>query len=297
MVLDAGRVMFDGPTAEGLLLLPPADRRRARRRGVGAAAPSPAPSRYPMSSCATAPAGPRPCSERRTAAGAWPSLRAPAARRAARLTLELRGADGACCFAPPPMSRWARTAAQARLRGAGPGAARRRLRPRAGRRPPAPGRVPDGPCGSRSPRSRTPRGVVDLRRQLGVRCRTRRRCREGPRGGAGRGSASRRRREAAAADGADADAGSEPEPPWAVEDPVSARRLAEWAIIEPDEAEVYSTRRYGRPITAVKRLLVRLLRQYFGQVTAQQSRFNAQVAAHVIQARGAGRRARGRARR
>ena len=62
----------------------------------------------------------------------------------------------------------------------------------------------------------------------------------------------------------------------------SARRLAEWAIIEPEAAHVYSTRRYGRPITAVKRLLVRMLRQYIGQMSAQQSRFNAQVAAHVV---------------
>jgi len=57
----------------------------------------------------------------------------------------------------------------------------------------------------------------------------------------------------------------------------SARRLAEWAIIEPERGQVYSTRRYGRPITAVKLLLVRLLRQYVGQMSAQQSRFNAQV--------------------
>jgi hypothetical protein len=60
------------------------------------------------------------------------------------------------------------------------------------------------------------------------------------------------------------------------------RRLLEWAIIEPDRARVYSTRRYGKPITLVKRLLVRVLRQYLDEVTAQQSRFNAQVAAHVM---------------
>jgi hypothetical protein len=70
-------------------------------------------------------------------------------------------------------------------------------------------------------------------------------------------------------------------PPWSPS-PDSARRLAEWAIIEPEAGRVYSTRRYGRPITAVKLLLVRLLRQYIGQVSAQQSRFNAQVAAHVL---------------
>lgn len=71
--------------------------------------------------------------------------------------------------------------------------------------------------------------------------------------------------------------------PWRLEDPsVSARRLAEWAIIEPEQAEVYSTRRFGRPITALKRLLIRLLRQYLDQMNAQQSRFNAHLAAHVI---------------
>lgn len=61
-----------------------------------------------------------------------------------------------------------------------------------------------------------------------------------------------------------------------------SRRLVEWAIIEPDEARVYSTRSYGRPITWLKRGLVRLLRQYLNEVAAQQSRFNAQVAAHVL---------------
>lgn len=70
---------------------------------------------------------------------------------------------------------------------------------------------------------------------------------------------------------------------WSLADgPASTRRLAEWAIIEPEAARVYSTRRLGRPITAVKLLLVRLLRQYIGQMSAQQSRFNAQVAAHVM---------------
>jgi hypothetical protein len=62
----------------------------------------------------------------------------------------------------------------------------------------------------------------------------------------------------------------------------SLHRLATWAVIEPEEAEVYSTRRLGAPITLLKRFLVRLLRQYLVQVAAQQSRFNAHVAAHVI---------------
>jgi CHASE1-domain containing sensor protein len=38
----------------------------------------------------------------------------------------------------------------------------------------------------------------------------------------------------------------------------------------------------GRPITLVKRGLVRLLQQYLNEVNAQQSRFNALVAAHVM---------------
>jgi hypothetical protein len=63
---------------------------------------------------------------------------------------------------------------------------------------------------------------------------------------------------------------------------VSTRRLAEWALIEPEPEIVVSTRRLGRPITAFKRLLVRLLGQYLGQITAQQSRFNAHIAAHVM---------------
>lgn len=67
------------------------------------------------------------------------------------------------------------------------------------------------------------------------------------------------------------------------EEPTSStRRLVEWAIIEPEEARVYSTRRFGGAITALKRLLVRFMRQYLNEVAAQQSRFNSNVAAHVI---------------
>jgi hypothetical protein len=70
---------------------------------------------------------------------------------------------------------------------------------------------------------------------------------------------------------------------WTLEDPtLSSTRLMQWAILTPDEARVYSTRRMGRPITLVKRALVRLLRQYLNEVNAQQSRFNALVAAHVM---------------
>jgi hypothetical protein len=86
------------------------------------------------------------------------------------------------------------------------------------------------------------------------------------------------RRAAAGAEDPGAEAG-----PWSLEHaPVTMRQLAEWAIIEPDPSAVYSTRRLGRPITAVKRLLIRLLDQYLGQMNGQQSRFNAHVAARVI---------------
>jgi hypothetical protein len=55
---------------------------------------------------------------------------------------------------------------------------------------------------------------------------------------------------------------------------ISLERLTEWAVIEPEEEEVYSTRRWGAPITVLKRLLVRLLRQYVFQISGQQTRFN-----------------------
>jgi hypothetical protein len=45
---------------------------------------------------------------------------------------------------------------------------------------------------------------------------------------------------------------------------------------------VRSTRRLGAPITWIKRGVLRFLRQYLDQVLAQQSRFNAHVAAHVM---------------
>lgn len=89
---------------------------------------------------------------------------------------------------------------------------------------------------------------------------------------------------AAARRAADAHPGGDAAPvPWSLDDAwISSRRLAEWAIIEPEQGHVYSTRRLGWPITALKRLLIRLLSQYLGQMSAQQSRFNAHVAAHVM---------------
>ncbi len=92
--------------------------------------------------------------------------------------------------------------------------------------------------------------------------------------------------QALAAARAAAAAGGEPEEPdaapWSLEHAAVSARLAEWAIIEPNQAEVYSTRRFGRPITILKRSLIRLMRQYLGQMSGQQSRFNAHIAAHVM---------------
>lgn len=54
----------------------------------------------------------------------------------------------------------------------------------------------------------------------------------------------------------------------------STELLSEWAVIEVDASALYSTRRGGAPVTLLKRLLLRLLRQYLVEVEAQQTRFN-----------------------
>lgn len=90
--------------------------------------------------------------------------------------------------------------------------------------------------------------------------------------------------EAARRASAEAGGDSVEQAPWSLEHtPVPMRQLVEWAIIEPDESLVYSTRRFGRPITVFKRLLIRILYQYLGQISAQQSRFNAHLIARVLQ--------------
>jgi hypothetical protein len=61
----------------------------------------------------------------------------------------------------------------------------------------------------------------------------------------------------------------------------ASTRLLEWALIEPDPEKVYSTRRLGAPITAAKRLLLRALHQYHGELVAQQTRFNLEAVQHV----------------
>ncbi len=57
--------------------------------------------------------------------------------------------------------------------------------------------------------------------------------------------------------------------------------LSEWAVIVIEPDLVYSTRRAGVPITALKRLLVRLLRQHLLELEARQTRFNLGVLAAV----------------
>jgi hypothetical protein len=66
-------------------------------------------------------------------------------------------------------------------------------------------------------------------------------------------------------------------------DRVTTEQLLEWAVIEPDLDLVRSTRRWGGPITAAKRGLVFVLRQYLGQLAAQQTRFNLHVAVRLAE--------------
>jgi hypothetical protein len=61
----------------------------------------------------------------------------------------------------------------------------------------------------------------------------------------------------------------------------STSRLLRWAEIEPDLRDVRSTRRYGAPITALKRGLLRLLGQYHAELIANQTRFNIQLLIEV----------------
>jgi hypothetical protein len=64
---------------------------------------------------------------------------------------------------------------------------------------------------------------------------------------------------------------------------LTTANLLEWAMIEPDVGEVRSTRLLGAPITAAKRLLLRLLGQYHAELIAQQTRFNLSVIGRVDQ--------------
>ena len=70
-----------------------------------------------------------------------------------------------------------------------------------------------------------------------------------------------------------------PEPPQLA----SNAHLAEWAVIDPATELARSTRRWGAPITALKRGLLRLLFQYHTEQNAQVTRFNANLLARVRQ--------------
>lgn len=61
----------------------------------------------------------------------------------------------------------------------------------------------------------------------------------------------------------------------------SIELLSRWAVIEGDPQLLYSTRRAGAPITALKRMIVHLLRQYLVEVEARQTRFNIALLASV----------------
>jgi hypothetical protein len=58
-------------------------------------------------------------------------------------------------------------------------------------------------------------------------------------------------------------------------------KLYQWAFIEPDLSRVRSLRRAGAPITALKRLLLRLLVQYHVQLIGDQTRFNVMLLGYV----------------
>jgi hypothetical protein len=62
---------------------------------------------------------------------------------------------------------------------------------------------------------------------------------------------------------------------------ITADRLLEWALIEPDLRNVRSTRRLGAPVTAVKRGLLRLLAQYHAELIAEQTRVNVSLVLYV----------------
>jgi len=66
-------------------------------------------------------------------------------------------------------------------------------------------------------------------------------------------------------------------------DRVSTETLMEWAVIEPDETLMRSTRRAGAPITWAKRMMLRAMQQHFNELTSQQTRFNLHLLVHVAE--------------
>jgi hypothetical protein len=90
----------------------------------------------------------------------------------------------------------------------------------------------------------------------------------------------RRRAAAARADGTNDDA-AELERLGRSRPPTTLNKLYDWAFIEPNLRRVRSTRRLGWPITALKRLLMRLLRQYHDQLEGEETRFNVHLLAYT----------------
>ena len=64
-------------------------------------------------------------------------------------------------------------------------------------------------------------------------------------------------------------------------DRVTYGRLLQWAVVDPDPRNVRSTRRFGAPITAIKRALLRLLFQYHAELIAEQTRLNINLVHYV----------------
>ena len=93
-------------------------------------------------------------------------------------------------------------------------------------------------------------------------------------------AAARARAAAARAAGGYADLGGLTIAP---KDRIGTDQLMEWAVLEPDQSTMRSTRRLGAPITLVKRLLLHVLRQYHGELTAEQTRFNLHLVVHVAE--------------
>ena len=91
---------------------------------------------------------------------------------------------------------------------------------------------------------------------------------------AARAAAERKRREGVYPPDTVANSGKPPAGP-------DLARLREWAIVEVDPELLYSTRKGGAPITWLKRMLLRLMRQYTTELEAQQTRFNVGVVAYL----------------
>jgi hypothetical protein len=66
-------------------------------------------------------------------------------------------------------------------------------------------------------------------------------------------------------------------------DRVGLDQLFEWAVIEPDPALLRSTRRFGAPVTWLKRLARRALQQELNELTSQQTRFNLHVLERLVE--------------